>query len=257
MIMGKRSINTKTEKDVLPLPLPALVQNISSGVPINDIYNILTKYECISIEKTKNQSVNPVWHEQRRGRLTASNFYKICTRTNTLQKKTDQNPQVLVSEIMGGGKQYMTYAMKHGIAMEPHAKQKLIEVLKQTHKQISSQDTGLFVSEEYSHLGASPDLIINCQCCGSFVVEIKCPISTRDTIPSVHNLPYLEVISEKTTLKENHPYYYQIQGQMALTKIKQGIFFVYSHHGYFMQEINFENELWNKMLMLKIELFLG
>ena len=55
MIMGKRSINTKTEKYVLPLPLPALVQNIGSVVPINDIiYNIiLTKYECISIEKNE------------------------------------------------------------------------------------------------------------------------------------------------------------------------------------------------------------
>ena len=86
MIMGKRSINTKTKKYVLPPPLPALVQNISSVVPINDIYNIiLTKYECIPIEKnTKNQSVNPIWHEQRRGRLTASN-----QRKSSVAKKTD------------------------------------------------------------------------------------------------------------------------------------------------------------------------
>ena len=57
----------------------------------------------VNRRNTKNQSFNPVWQERRRGRLTASKFYKICTRTNTLEKKPDLTPQVLVSEIMDNG----------------------------------------------------------------------------------------------------------------------------------------------------------
>ena len=59
-----------------------------------------------------------------------------------------------------------TFSMKHGIAMEPHAKRKLIEVFKERHKQVVSEEVGLFISPEYPHLGASPDLILNCKCCG-------------------------------------------------------------------------------------------
>ena len=41
--------------------------------------------------------------------------------------------------------------------------------------------------------------------------------SVRDTTPSSSNLAYLEETEGKTTLKKNSDYYYQIQGQMAVT----------------------------------------
>ena len=35
--------------------------------------------------------------------------------------------------------------------------------------------TGLHISANYPHLGASPDGIIDCKCCDKGLVEIKCP----------------------------------------------------------------------------------
>ena len=72
---------------------------------------------------------------------------------------------------------------------------------------------GLFVHKDTPHLGASPDMIINCDCHGEALVEIKCPISVCDSKLSATNLLYLEENGE-TLLKKNHAYYFQIQGHM-------------------------------------------
>ena len=71
------------------------------------------------------------------------------------------------------------------------------------------------------------------------------------TSPSVHNLNYLVYDGDVVKLKERHNYYFQVQGQMGVSKIPQAIFFVFTHHGYFSQCINFVNysELFSQMLI--------
>ena len=59
--------------------------------------------------------------------------------------------------------------------MEQHAKKKLIEILRKTHKAFTVNESGLRVSTEYPYIAASPDLEGSCNCCGGIVVEIKCP----------------------------------------------------------------------------------
>ena len=82
----------------------------------------------------------------------------------------------------------------------------------------------------------------------------KCPISVCDSKPSATNLLYLEEENGETFLKKNHAYYFQIQGQMAITQIHRCIFFVFTHYGYFMQNIDFDMELW-KLILLKLNFF--
>ena len=256
MIEGKTH-PAKNPAKILSPSLPVLIRNLGSKIPINSIMSSiqLSDDECTLIEgKTRGQSQNPIWHEQRKGRLTASKFYQICTRSNTLLRKPNEDPHRLVSEIMAYESIPTTYAMKHGIAMEPHAKQKLTEILRVSHKKVVTKDTGIFIQKEYPHLGASPESIITCNCCGDFVVEIKCPFSIKNVIPHCQNLPYLIEIDNKTVLKENHPYYFQVQGQMAITNIHKSIFFVYTHHGYFIQNINYNEDLW-KNILIKLNYF--
>ena len=51
-------------------------------------------------------------------------------------------------------------------------------------------DTGLVISEELPYIAASPDLKVECKCCGAALMEIKCPL-IRGGIPSADNLGYL------------------------------------------------------------------
>lgn len=67
-------------------------------------------------------------------------------------------------------------------------------------------------------MGASPDLLIECSCCGEAVVEIKNPFSIANEIPSAHNLSYLCMCNGQVALKQQHQYFAQVQGEMAVTK---------------------------------------
>ena len=38
-----------------------------------------------------------------------------------------------------------------------------------------------FISIEHTFLGASPDAIVKCDCCGLGVVEVKCPLCSQES----------------------------------------------------------------------------
>ena len=79
-------------------------------------------------------------------------------------------------------------------------------------------NSGLVIYKELPYIAASPDLEVECKCCGAGLVEIKCPL-TGGEIPSADNLGYLQNTMNSdnkniTVLKTNEPYYFQVQGQL-------------------------------------------
>ena len=48
-------------------------------------------------------------------------------------------------------------------------------------------EAGLFIDPYRPFLGASPDGIVNCKCCGKGVIEIKCPLCVKDGLPEDDN----------------------------------------------------------------------
>ena len=108
------------------------------------------------------------------------------------------------------------------------------------HKIINTRECGTVVSKEYRYLSASPDLIIECQCCGVTLVEIKCPHSIRDEKPSSGNLKQLQETDNGISLKTNHAHYDQIQGQLGVTNNSQSWYFVFTNHGYYIEKIAFD-----------------
>ena len=85
--------------------------------------------ELIS-KNTVDQSQNDDWYEQQKGRMTAGQFHRICTRTATLQVSPSQNATALVTSLLGHKTVPDNAAMTHGRAMEFRAKQKYLDTMK-------------------------------------------------------------------------------------------------------------------------------
>jgi len=92
---------------------------------------------------------------------------------------------------------------------------------------------GLFIHEVFQIIGASPDGMIRCNCCGDGVLELKCPLCLAET-DDFASLKYLqENNTSNFELKEKHPYFYQVQTQMFCTGKGYADFFIWSpkkHH---------------------------
>ena len=94
-------------------------------------------------------------------------------------------------------------ALKYGRIMETEAKLKYNEVMKKSVKtDVIIKECGLFVHLNMVYLGATPDCVV-CDPSSSFegLLEIKCPHSIADDIPSHHNLEYLEKFEQGSRLK--------------------------------------------------------
>ena len=79
-------------------------------------------------------------------------------------------------------------------------------------------------------MGASPDGIVNCICCGKGVLEIKCPYSCVDKSfmeASGEQKFFLELIDGTFHLKKDHACYFQIQMQIKLSDSLYGDFVVW------------------------------
>jgi hypothetical protein len=216
----------------------------------------LTQEEVNVIEmSTVGQSDNPAWLHQRKARITASNFYRVSTRMDTIEKDENTDPQKLIDSLLGiNAPSENIYALKYGRNMEAVAKHKYLAHFKKEHKDTSYRECGLFICQDKPYLGASPDLLVECSCCGKGLLEIKCPYSIVYEVPSADNLSYLQTYQGQTILKEKCPYFAQIQGQMALTNRSWCHFFVYTQKGHHMQKIIFDFAYWTR-LERKLSLF--
>ena len=101
------------------------------------------------------------------------------------------------------------------------------------HDSLSVSASGLVLNETWPFLGAPPDGIVNCSCCGKGLVEIKCPYKHhRSTITSaINDLQFcLALVDGKVALKRSHPYFYQVQTQLHVCKVDFCDFCVYLFH---------------------------
>ncbi|XP_057305548.1 uncharacterized protein LOC130643085 [Hydractinia symbiolongicarpus] len=206
-----------------------------------------TQIKAIEIN-TRTQSQSTEWYNQREGRLTASNFKKICSRVKTLENNENESSKNIVNSLLCA-KPFETFATRHGTATEPHAKTAVVKVLKECgHKNVLFSDVGSIVFKDYPYISASPDLKIECNCCGKGLVEIKCPYTIRDDKPSVLNLQQLENQDGNISLKKNHSHYYQIQGQLGIASFSHCWYFVFTHHGHYIEKILFEQEFFDNII---------
>lgn len=205
------------------------LNNIASGhQTVEDFidHQLLTENEVNLIEeKTVGQSSNSLWHDLRKGRITASNFYAVHTRMNSLKKNPEVDTSSIVSVIMGESTPNSNIkALKFGRESEPLAKTIYCNMYKDNHVNAKFWECGIFLHHEFSYLAASPDMLVSCDCCGEGLLEVKSTLKPKcDSCPSfcLCNLPdYLLSTDGEMDIKKNHRYFCQVQGQMTITKCR-------------------------------------
>ena len=185
-------------------------------------------------------------------RLTASLFGEIAHRKPTTP------PDSLVLRILQP-KQFSSAAVAWGIAKESTAIEEYICHQKMNgHLALTVSPCGFHISESYPYLGATPDGAVydpsnSAQPFG--FLEVKCPYSHRNVTPQ-------EVCSisgfcctldgSVMTLRRNHKYFAQVQGQMAIGGREWCDFVVYTTKGIHIEIIHFDNQYWEKILLPKL-----
>ena len=105
--------------------------------------------------------------------------------------------------------------------------------LSKHHEGLTVSSAGFFINPEWPYLGASPDGIVNCDCCGRGTVEVKCPLCFKDGLPEDLNKSTsfcMEKFQGKWTLKRDHSYYHQVQTQLNVCKVEYCDFVVWTEN---------------------------
>ncbi|XP_033635927.1 uncharacterized protein LOC117296930 [Asterias rubens] len=67
-----------------------------------------------------------------------------------------------------------------GCDHERTAREAYFKVTASKHSSFSINDAGLFINPDTPFIGATPDGLVHCDCCGDGVLEVKCPYSKKD-----------------------------------------------------------------------------
>lgn len=181
----------------------------------------LTSDQLSALERaTVGQGSNDLWKKARKGRITASVFYRVHTKMEKLKKDPSISCESLLQNLINPPPLGHLAHIAKGSESEAKAVESVMNILrKERHSNLSLTQCGLFVHPEKQYLGASPDGIITCDCCGTRLLEIKCP--SRE-------LSELEYLDQTRVLKNKHLYYGQVQGQIMVTGIKDCYFYIFT-----------------------------
>jgi len=172
--------------------------------------------------------------------LTASHFGDIvkATEKRDLQKLAESilNPTELCGEAVVHGRTYET------VAIEKFEKLSSLKVTR----------CGLFINPSYPFLAASPDGVIS----STAVIEVKCPFNGRNMLIKPGKFfPFLAQTDNCVSLKKNHKYYYQIQGQLGIARREHCFFVVYTHADIFIEKVIFDECFFLNEMLPKLEFF--
>ncbi len=223
-----------------------------------------TGEQCDTIEKvSRGQGDSSDWHEQRKGRITASVFHEVHTKVQTIiaGRKRVIKVKPLTARIIGQQPSLEHLpAIQWGKVHEKNAKDAFIKSEFGKHKKLKVQEAGLFIKKDLPYIGASPDAVGYCDCCTQFVVECKCPYAIRDkeVNDAWNETDFLRMVNGALSLNPSHKYYTQIQGQMALVGCSHGYFVVWTTKGSpFIQKIPFDDNFWKTVLEDLVFFFKG
>ena len=211
-------------------------------------------------QNTREQRNSPLWLKVRRYRITASRFGEI------LHRRADTPPDRLVLSILQP-RSFSSAATDWGVQKEPLAIQEYIK-FQHEHGQdlVTVGPCGFLVSKSHPFLGATPDGTVydpsNSRQPFGFL-EVKCPYSQRDCTPvqacsspcfCCDLISHLDG-SQNLQLRQNHRYFAQVQGQMAVGERPWCDFVVFTSKGISVERVDFDEEYWVHTLLPALDAF--
>jgi hypothetical protein len=135
-----------------------------------------------------------------------------------------------------------------GCTHERAGKMEYGNTAKLTHASFSIADSGLHINPLYPHIGASPDGLVNCHCCGFGIVEIKCPYCSKDKGISADISCLKANPLGGFSLDRNHAYYYQVQTQLHVCDATYCDFVVWTSSEFHCERILPDDGFWSDVL---------
>ncbi|KAH7931603.1 hypothetical protein HPB51_029794 [Rhipicephalus microplus] len=142
---------------------------LSAEMPLRDLHKNshsetarkvqLTADRCCEIERaTRDQAKSPRWLKERQGRITPSLLHRVAV--------CSTGATSLAAEIMGYIKTPQVANLRWGSEMEKKAKQPFRDQESPKHTGFNVEECWLVVAANMPFIGASPDGIVSCACCG-------------------------------------------------------------------------------------------
>lgn len=178
---------------------------------------------------TRKQSVEPLWHEARKLRITASTAGKVPKREST--DPTNFLSEHLHPKFLG------TTATNYGRQCEEHAKNHIRE------RGCTITERGLIVCAGEPWLAASPDGIIN-----SKLLEIKCPMSLSgcssisEALADKTKDVYMEDGQYVINPKGPRGYYRQVQLGMHCLNVTEAVLVIWTPTEHLELDVPYDQE---------------
>lgn len=186
---------------------------------------------------TRGQSECKDWHRLRTGRITASRMKAVCT--SSIEKPSISTVRNICYPVKFSNK-----ATRWGCQHEKDAVNAYIRKVAPHHDNFTVVECGFIINPDFPHIGASPDALVSCDCCGEGTVEVKCPYCVRETNIHTDSIPYMD---KENKLKTCHQYYYQAQTQIFVCKKKFCDFVIWTQKDISVERILPNPELWEEI----------
>ena len=118
-----------------------------------------------------------------------SQFHQICTQVDSLQASKSNDPTNLILTLLGYKSVPETAAMKHGKAMEPHAKSSYLSIVKRKHHEFKfkSNEAGLVIMNDKQFIGISLTLrlIVHAMEVDFLKLNARIPLGTLPQVQTI------------------------------------------------------------------------
>lgn len=140
-------------------------------------------------------------------------------------------------------KAHSALTFRWGCQHEDEAVRCYTDSAQKNHDGLEVSKAGFVIDVDRPYIGASPDRLLNCKCCGKGVLEVKCPFCHKSELPEEEDNNFcMTKESGQWRLRREHAYYYQVQLQMHVCKVSYADFIVWTESEYVVERIAANDE---------------